>query len=277
MPAIHVTKPLNMAKNNSFIQLEGTLDGLTFYRSNGENLVKKKSQVNRNRMRNDPAYQRTRENNQEFAGATQSGKAFRECFPNIIRLVSEPNISGKIAGVMRRIINNGAGLRGQRTINLVDNREPFVGFNFNKAKMFDSQFMAASALPAINANRDTVTWSIPDFNTSNAVKKPEGATHFKLALAAGYVSNYEWVSAVHAYEPVEDTPNGVGSITYSDAIEIGGMVGSATDIVVDLTAYAPIPVTTALYAATAIVFYQMVNGELYELAQGHCMKIATVG
>lgn len=52
---------------------------------------------------------------------------------------------------------------------------------------------------------------------------------------------------------------------------------NVTDLSLDLTAYAPIPVTTALYAGTAIVFFQMVNGDLYELAQGHCMKIAAVG
>jgi hypothetical protein len=55
------------------------------------------------------------------------------------------------------------------------------------------------------------------------------------------------------------------------------MVGAVTDLSLDLTAYAPIPVTTALYAGTAIVFFQMVIGDLYELAQGHCMKIAAVG
>ena len=55
------------------------------------------------------------------------------------------------------------------------------------------------------------------------------------------------------------------------------MVGADTDLIVDLTAYAPIPATTALYAGTAIIFYQEVNGEFYELAQGHCMKIATIG
>ena len=46
-----------MARNNSFIKLEGTLDGLTFYTKNGENLVKKKNQVSRNRMLNAPEYE----------------------------------------------------------------------------------------------------------------------------------------------------------------------------------------------------------------------------
>jgi hypothetical protein len=266
-----------MARNNSFIRLEGTLDGLTFYKKDGANFVKTKSSVSRNRIMNDPKYQRTRENMQEFGGATRCGKSFRESFAGIARLVADSKLSSRVTGLMRRIMNNGAGLRGQRELNLVDNTEPFIGFNFNAGQPFDSLFNAPATGPTINAARDTVTWSIPDFNTATYVRKPEGATHFKLALAAGYVSNYEWVAPLNAYEPVEDSPNGVGSVAYSDAIALGAMVGAVTDLSLDLTAYAPIPVTTALYAGTAIVFFQMVNGDLYELAQGHCMKIAAVG
>ncbi|NRD22703.1 hypothetical protein HNV10_05595 [Winogradskyella litoriviva] len=266
-----------MAKNNSFIRLEGTLDGLTFFRKNGENFVKTKSRVSRNRILNDPAYKRTRENMQEFGGAARASKAFRESFATIARLVSDSYVSARLTGKMRSIIPNGVGLRGQRTINLVDNSEPFLGLNFNVSKPFDRHFNAPSDGPVITASRDTVNWSLADFNTDTYVRAPEGASHFKLALAAGYVSNYEWVPALKSYEPVEEVPNGIGAVTYSDAIALGGMVGAATDLTVDLTAYAPIPVTTALFASTAIVFYQMVNGELYELAQGHSMKIAVTG
>jgi hypothetical protein len=270
-------KSISMAKNNSFIRLEGTLDGLTFYRKDGENLVKTKSRVSRNRILNDPAYKRTRENMQEFGGAARCSKALRESFAAIARLVGDTYLSARITGKIRSIVPNGTGLRGQRNINLVDNTEPFIGFDFNVAKPFDSHFNAPSTGPTINVDRDTVTWSIPDFNTDTYVRHPEGATHFKLALAAGYVSNYEWVPALKAYEPVEEKPNAHGNIAYSDAIALGAMVGAATDLNLDLTGFAPIPVTTALFAGTAIVFYQMVNGELYELAQGHSMKIAAVG
>lgn len=266
-----------MARNNSFIKLEGTLDGLTFYNKDGQNLVKSKNQVSRNRIMNDPEYKRTRENMQEFGGAARCSKAFRESFASIARLVGDTYLSSRITGKVRRVVPNGAGLRGERNINLVDNLEPFVGLNFNKSKPFDSQFNAPSDGPTIDVNRDKVTWTIPDFNTDTYINIPEGATHCKLALAAGYVSNYEWVPALKSYEPVEETPNGVGEIVYSDAIALGAMVGSDTNLTLDLTAYAPIPVTTVLIAGTAIVFYQMVNGELYELAQGHSMKIAAAG
>lgn len=265
-----------MAKNNSFIRLEGTLDGLTFFRKNGESFVKTKSRISKNRIQNDPAFKRTRENNQEFGGSVQCGKAIRGCFASIARLVSDSYVSSRLTGKVRSIVNLGSGNRGERTINLVDHPQAFLGFNFNISKPFDSQFNAPSDGPVVNASRDSVTWTIPDFNSDSYVRAPEGATHYRLALAAGYASNYEWDAATRGYVPVEDTPNAVGSIIYSGDISIAGMVGASTDLTVDLSAYAPIPVTTALFTGVAIVFYQEVNGLLYELAQGHSMKIAAV-
>lgn len=266
-----------MARNNSFIRLEGTLDGLTFYRKNGESFVKTKNRVSKNRIMNDPAYARTRENMQEFGGAAKCSKAFRTSFAAITRLVSDSYVSSRITGKFRGIVGNGTGLRGERLFNIVDHVTQFVGFNFNIAKPFDANFNAPSAAPTINADRDTITWDIPDFNTDTYVRQPEGATHFKLALAAGYTSNFEWDAEVKSYVPVDDVPNGIGVVTYSAAIAIGGMVGAATNLTADLTAFSPIPATTSLFGATAIVFFQEVNGELYELAQGHSMKIAVGG
>ena len=270
----YIPNLIMMAKNTSFIKLEGTLDGLTFYNKDGENLVKTKTQVSKNRIANAPEYQRTRENNQEFGGSAKCGKAFRESFAGISRLVSDTYLSARVTAKIRSIVPNGTGLRGERNINLVDNLEPFIGFNFNLSKPFDSQFNAPSTGPDITATKDNVKWDLQDFNTDTFVRAPEGATHFKLALAAGYVSNYEWDATLKSYEPVEEQPNAVGVVEYSDAIALGGMVGSDTNFNIDLTDFAPVPVTTALFAGTGIVFYQMVNGELYVLAQGHSMKIA---
>ena len=263
-----------MARNSSFIKLDGTLDGLTFYNKDGSNFVKTKSTVSRNRIMNDPAYQRTRENMQEFGGAARCSKSFREGFAQIAPLVSDTYLSSRVTGKMRGLIPSGAGQRGERSLNVVDHVAAFIGFDFNINKLFDTHFSAPGADPVISAARDQVDWNLPDFNTDTYVRAPEGATHFKLGLAAGYVSNYEWDATMKEYVPVEDTPNGVGAVTYSAAIPLGGMVGATTDLTLDLSGFAPVPVTTALFASTAIVFYQMVNSELYVLAQGHAMKVA---
>ncbi|PNQ72845.1 hypothetical protein C1T31_10090 [Hanstruepera neustonica] len=266
-----------MARNNSFIRLEGSLDGLTFYRKDGESFVKTQSRVSRNRIMNDPAYKRTRENMQEFGGAAKAGKAFREAFAGLSQTIGDTYLSARLSGLLKRIIKLGAGDRGERELDLASYHEQFRGFEFNPNKQFDSVFFAPLTGPTINATRDVVDLTVPDFNTDAFINAPEGATHFSLILATGYVSNYGFVPVLTAYEPVDETVNARGSVTTSSAIALGGMVGSATTLQVDMSALGAIPVEVAVFVGLGIVFYQEVNGNMYALAQDHALKVATTG
>ncbi|SFN66467.1 hypothetical protein SAMN04487989_102311 [Bizionia echini] len=277
MPLQLVLKPFIMARNNSFIKLDGTLDGLTFYRQNGESLVKTKSQISKKRIMNDPAYKRTRENMMEFGGAARAGKAFRDGFANMVKLMGDSYLSARVSGLMKRVNSAGTGKRGERDIDVVAMRDLFRGFEFNKQLPFKSVFYAPNPVPTIEAARDIVSWKIDDFDTAAFITAPEGATHFKLVLAAGYVSNYSYELATNSYEPVDDTVNGLGGTDISAAIPIGGMVGGLTTLEIDMTGLGAIPATSALFVSTGIVFYQEINTELYELAQSNTMVVAVSG
>jgi len=266
-----------MAKNNSFIRLEGTLDGLTFYRKDGENFVKTKSSVSKNRIMNDPAFRRTRENMQEFSGAARAGKAFRSAFGSVIKLMGDTYISGRLTALMKRINRLGTGVRGERVIDVTANPILLEHFEFNKLQPFSATFFATYDPPTLNVNRDAATWVVPDFDTDTFINTPEGATHFKLLLSFGLLSNYNYNRALEGYEPDAPEEDSLGTTAYSAAIPIGGMVGAATTLDADLGIGTPVSLDIASIAAIGIVFYQEINTELYELAQGNAMVIATVG
>ena len=263
-----------MARNYSFIKLDGTLDDVNFYRKDGVNMVKKVGKVSRNRIMNDPSFRRTRENMQEFGGAAKAGKAFRDAFAAMSKLMGDTYVSARISGVMKRINGLSPGIRGERDIDVVSSSTLFEGFNFNKTDAFNTRFFAPSSAPSISAPRDTATWDIPDFETDTFIRPPEGATHCRLVLAAGYVSNYEYDTLEREYKPTDTTVNAKGGFTFSGDIALSGMVGSATNLVVDLTALGTIPADVAFFVGTGIVFYQDINGTLYELAQDNAMRIA---
>ena len=54
--------------------MEGTMEDLTFYKGTDGYLVRTRGGVSRNRILNDPAFARTRENGMEFGSITGSGK-----------------------------------------------------------------------------------------------------------------------------------------------------------------------------------------------------------
>lgn len=266
-----------MARNKSFIKLEGTIDGMTFYMKDGENLVKSETTLSKNKIMTDSAFKRTRENMREFGGASRVGKAFREAFSGITKTMADTYMGARLNRSMKRINRNGSGIRGERDFDVVNYGEQLKGFEFTDKTPFDSQFTASSAPPTVNVSRDEATWIVPDFSIDAHITIPEGATHFRLVLAAGYVSNYYYNATLESYMPNDEMVNGRGGVSYSADIPLSGMVGSDTTLVVDLSALGAIPATSAFFVATGIIFYQQVNGGMYELAQGNAMKVATIG
>lgn len=78
------------------------------------------------------------------------------------------------------------------------------------------------------------------------------------------------------YEPRDPDVNAIGAVTYSDAIPLGGMVGSITTLDVDLSSVGTVPITSVIIGSIGILFYQEMNTKMYELAQNNAMKVAVV-
>jgi len=266
-----------MAKNKSYLKFEGTLGGLTYYEKDGDSIVKLKSSISKSRIERDPRFKRTRENMMEIGGAAKASKALRDALITVVKTMGDTYLSARITGVMRRMLSNGAGIRGKRSIEIAANKELLEGFELNKKDAFGTQFYAPFDLPTLNADRDIASWTVPDFDADTFVNAPEGATHFMLVLSSGLVSNYEFVAALRSYEPISDTENAIGKTSRSSAFPISGAVGSDITLSADLGIGAAVVATTANVVGIGIEFYQEINGNLYLLSAGNTMKIATVG
>jgi len=129
----------------------------------------------------------------------------------------------------------------------------------------------------LDVNRSVATWLIPDFNTSNYINPPEGATHFKLVLATTVLSDYTYSTSIKKYEPANEAKNETNGIALSSEIPLGGMVGSDTTLVVDLGFGSALPATVGVVSAIGIIFYQEINTQFYELASDNALRISIVG
>ena len=67
-----------MARQTGLIKIKGTLDNVNFYKTQDGDLARMKTQVDADRIKNDPAYIRTRENNAEFGNSASAGKLLRD-------------------------------------------------------------------------------------------------------------------------------------------------------------------------------------------------------
>lgn len=73
-----------MAKQSSYIKLEGTIGDLSFYKNrDSKYIARRKGGVTKDRLLNDPRFERTRENMKEFSRAASAAKFLKNAFREI--------------------------------------------------------------------------------------------------------------------------------------------------------------------------------------------------
>ena len=120
-----------MARQRSIIKLDGTIGGITFYKSKDGYLAREKGGISAERIANDPAFQRTRENGAEFGRAGKAGKVLRNSIRQLLQNVNDSRMVSRLTKEMVKVIQMDAtNPRGQR--NVIDGEaELLIGFDLH--------------------------------------------------------------------------------------------------------------------------------------------------
>tara|TARA_R110000751_G_scaffold230812_1_gene332226 strand:- start:263 stop:586 length:324 start_codon:yes stop_codon:yes gene_type:complete len=90
-----------MATLKGLIKIEGTLDGLTFYKGKNGYFIRTNGGISKNRINNDPAFISTRENAPEFGLAATSGKILRHSLAKLLHNTQDPTLPSRL---MRKLM-----------------------------------------------------------------------------------------------------------------------------------------------------------------------------
>jgi hypothetical protein len=238
-----------MAEQKGIIPLKGTIGNITFFKTKSGARAREKSGIDANRIKNDPAFERTRENGAEFGRAGKATKLLRTAFQSVLLNISDSYMFSRMVRDMMKVIQADAtNQRGQR--NVIDGEaELLTGFNFNANASLGSTLFAPFT-PAIDRATGALKVDLPSFLPVNMVAAPKGATHFKI-ITAGAAIDFEAGAFV----------NGNAEST---ALPINGTATEALSLAINLTANSTHP----LFLAMGILFYQEVNGTMYGLKNG---------
>lgn len=216
-----------MAKFDGIFEIQGTLKGMTFYKSEGSSFIRTKGGVSKERFKNDPAFERTRENGQEFKHVAQVGQLLRKSTGNFYKLAKDSKVASRLVKVLSEVKKlDTTSVRGQRVVQngLVDEvgKNILKGFDFNLNSRFKVVFRN-------NYQFDTTTgtFSTETFVPQEDLYFPEGATHVKMGIAASRV-DLETGSYQTSFSPVLETAlNGANqpiSLTPSNVPEGNGLL-----------------------------------------------------
>ena len=93
-----------MTRQKGIIKLDGIIGGITFYKSQDGYLAREKGGVSADRIANDPNFQRTRENGEEFGRAGKAGKLLRNLIRAMLQNASDSRMVSRFTQKMVEVV-----------------------------------------------------------------------------------------------------------------------------------------------------------------------------
>jgi hypothetical protein len=247
-----------MARQNGILKLKGTIGGMTFYKTSLDgHLVREKGGVSGDRIANDPAFIRTRENGEEFGAAGLAGKLLRDALRALMQSASDSRVTSRVTKTMMDILKlDTASARGKRTpfsgLATAQGKAILKGFNFNLKAILGSILYKPYTV-----NTATGEIGIPNLVPINDIAAPAKATHCTIKGAYANI----------------DFATGIFDIQFSPAANLP-IDGTSSNISL---VPAAVPVGTGLqFYLLEIEFFQEVNGQQYSLKNGAFNSLAIV-
>lgn len=242
-----------MAQQESIIKLKGKIGDLTFYETKDGYQARQAKGVDPRRIATEPNYQRTRENNAEFATGAAAAKRLRDTLRPMILLTYDPKMPARLfSRVMRVVKADAVSDRGERRV-LPDNLGLLGQFGFNvAASLANTLFVKPQC--TVDRVAGTVTLDIPSLVPVLTIAAPQGATHFQFNFGAAVIDF-----------DTEGEGNGSAIVLAESETSV---LNSAPLAGTTLTAAVPPASTLPLFVLFGISFYQEVNGKPYPLNNG---------
>lgn len=246
-----------MARQTGIIKLKGTLGDISFYKSADGHLARTKGGVDGNRIANDPAFQRTRENGSEFGRAGKGGKVLRNAIRILLQNAKDKRVVSRLTKVLVAITKTDAiNDRGMRTIQDGD-MNLLNGFEFNLNGKLGSTLYApfTTLLDRVTGN---VEINLDPFAPTIRIAAPGGTTHFKVVTGAAELDFENETSVFESDETAIFPYDGVST--------------SAINLVMTLPSGSVLPIVQV----AGIEFFQEVNGQMYPLKNGAYNALSVV-
>jgi hypothetical protein len=246
-----------MAKQTGIIKLKGTIGGISFYKTGDGHLAREKGGVDKSRIQNDPAFQRTRENGSEFGRAGKGGKVLRNAIRVLLQNAKDKRVVSRLTKDLVAITKTDTtNERGSRTLQ-DGNLSLLKSFEFNlNGKLGATLF--ATYTKAFDRVTGDATINIAAFSPTIRIAAPAGTSHFKVVMGA---AELDFENEISVFENDE-----TGILPYDSANT------ASIALTASITANSILPVVEVL----GIEFYQEVNGQMYPLKNGAYNALSVV-
>ena len=201
-----------MAKNKGPLKLSGSLGEITFRDTREGNIASQKSSLTRERVRTDPAFERSRLAAQTFKQAACAAGLIRRTFLPLLTDCTDTRFAGRLTARVRKIIQEDSENRAGEQLGFSDLTE-LVGFECNKLQSFSAVcYLGLNINHKISEQKLNITVA---GMKANADSLPVGITHWQGQLAVGIVNFHKGTSRLlcHHILPFTGLTETLGSLS----------------------------------------------------------------
>jgi hypothetical protein len=208
-----------MAIVNGFLQMTGSIRGMSFYSPVGSDkvIMRTKGGATKYTIQNGDNFAKLRLHQTEWQGCVKFGQSMRDGIGDTYDL-ADFNLTPVWNGMGRKILKlDTVSALGQRFLRFSQCKEIMEGYNLNK-KYPITTILRVSPLAELNRESLSATVSLPLINASTDVQNIQRLPYFRLIVCLGLVSDmrYNENGLIHKYEPVDNELNGSSSSIHSD-------------------------------------------------------------
>jgi hypothetical protein len=192
-----------MGRSKSLIRFTGSIGEIrSYYDSDIKDWVySTKGGANKELIKNNKAFARTRELNVEWKGNAKWAKAVRIATNGLNNLKQGRNNCNLLKIGKKIQTMDYESDRGVRRIESSRFNYPLSGFSMSKKHPFSEVFYGSYEL-SVTDDRNEVTLALNNFISRTAFSWPETIRDYRVYFSISVVPDYEWHEPVRAYEPV---------------------------------------------------------------------------
>jgi len=192
-----------MAIVKGFLQMTGSIKGVSFYTVRGSDqvIMRTKGGANKEQMSKSPKFAGLRKQQKEWSGCTKFASVVRYAFGGLHRL-ADYNLTPVLNGMGKNIQKlDVVSEVGKRSVQLSQCKLALEGFNFNRNYPFNTVLRVGVNFQLDRASL-LATVSVPRINTEIDLLNIQRLPYFRLIVAIGTVSDMIYNADIEDYSPL---------------------------------------------------------------------------
>jgi hypothetical protein len=205
-----------MAYLTGVIEYLGSFKSIRHWRNRKKRRIfaGEKGGANRNLIKNNPAFDRTRDNMSEFEGCAAAVKSIRRGLIHLLPEYGDTSFTGRLMDVVKKInVRDETGERGLRTIPFSANRAMLKAMNLHEKRKIDFQLKKyiRSSHPE---SRAEATITVKGLNPAPSLV-PGNPHYYRVIVHLSIISDFAYFENLLEYAPLNKV-NGSSAHAYSD-------------------------------------------------------------